>query len=159
MPAAQTTVTPAQASASAEDLHSLAEQRLRRIDQRYTSGRRAIVGLLAIAGHPVSIGEIAQHLPSLPRSSAYRHLVDLQAAGIVRRVAASDEFSRFELAEDLTEHHHHLLCLNCGKVTDVTLPPGSEQDVAHAVGKVADSEGFQVQGHRLDVLGTCADCQ
>jgi Fur family transcriptional regulator, ferric uptake regulator len=159
MPAVQTTVTRAQAAPMAEDLHSLAEQRLRRVDQRYTSGRRAIVGLLAIAGHPVSIGDIAQRLPSLPRSSAYRHLVDLQAAGLVRRVAASDEFSRFELAEDLTEHHHHLLCLNCGKVTDVTLPPGSEQDVARAVGKVADTEGFQVQAHRLDVLGLCADCR
>lgn len=159
MPAVQTTVTAAQAHARAEDLHSLAEQRLRRVDQRYTSGRRAIVGLLAAAGHPVSIGDIAEHLPALPRSSAYRHLVDLQAAGLVRRVAASDEFSRFELAEDLTEHHHHLLCVNCGKVTDVTLPPGSEQDVASAIGKLADNEGFQVHGHRLDVLGICASCR
>jgi Fur family transcriptional regulator, ferric uptake regulator len=142
-----------------DDLHSLAEERLRRIDQRYTSGRRAIVALLASAGHPVSIGDIAHSLPGLPRSSAYRHLVDLQAAGLVRRVAASDEFSRFELAEDLTEHHHHLLCLNCGKVTDVTLPPGPERDVASAIGRIADSEGFQVHGHRLDVLGVCADCR
>src|SRR5258708_36893012 len=89
------------------NLHRLAEQRLRRIDQRYTAGRRAIIDLLAGAGHPVSIGEIASGLPGLPRSSAYRHLTDLQTAGIVRRVTASDEFTRFELAEDLTAHHHH----------------------------------------------------
>jgi len=145
--------------AASGDLHGLAEQRLRRADQRYTSGRRAIVGLLASAGHPVSIGDIADRLPGLPRSSAYRHLVDLQAAGLVRRVAASDEFARFELAEDLTEHHHHLLCLNCGKVTDVTLPPGSEQSVATAIGEVAGGEGFQVHSHRLDVLGICASCR
>ena len=157
MPAVQRTVMPAQADR--EDLHRLAEQRLRRVDQRYTSGRRAIVGLLASAGHPVSISDIEQRLPGLPRSSAYRHLVDLQAAGLVRRVAADDEFSRFELAEDLTEHHHHLLCVNCGKVTDVMLPAGSEQEVSVAVGKLADSEGFQVQGHRLDVLGVCSSCQ
>jgi Fur family transcriptional regulator, ferric uptake regulator len=147
------------APAAAGDLHSLAEQRLRRVDQRYTSGRRAIVGLLASAGHPVSISDIAESLPGLPRSSAYRHLVDLQAAGLVRRVAASDEFTRFELAEDLTEHHHHLLCLNCGKVTDVTLPPSSEQSVASAIGQLADCEGFQVHSHRLDVLGVCASCR
>src|SRR5215475_15853318 len=108
----------------AGELHDTAERRLRRIDQRYTAGRRAIIELLVSAGHPVSIGDIAESLPDLPRSSAYRHLVDLQAAGLVRRITANDEFTRFELAEDLTEHHHHLLCSNCGKVIDVTLPPG-----------------------------------
>jgi Fe2+ or Zn2+ uptake regulation protein len=141
------------------DLHLLVEQRLRRIDQRYTAGRRAIIGLLTSAGHPVSIGEIASGLPDLPRSSAYRHLVDLQAAGIVRRVMASDEFTRFELAEDLTEHHHHLLCLNCGKVTDVTFPPGLERSITDAIGRIADAEDFQPDGHLLDVLGICPACR
>jgi Fe2+ or Zn2+ uptake regulation protein len=141
-----------------EDLHGVAERRLRRIDQRYTSGRRAIVELLVRTGHPVSIGDIAERLPDLPRSSAYRHLTDLQAAGLIRRVAASDEFTRFELAEDLTEHHHHLLCMSCGKVTDVTPPEGFEHQVAGAVSDIAAEAGFQAQSHRLDVLGLCAAC-
>jgi len=141
-----------------DDLHDVAERRLRRIDQRYTSGRRAIVELLLSTGHPVSIGDIAERLPDLPRSSAYRHLTDLQAAGLIRRVAASDEFTRFELAEDLTEHHHHLLCISCGKVTDVTPPEGFEHQVAAAVSDIAADAGFQAQSHRLDVLGLCADC-
>ena len=34
----------------ADDMHSVAERRLRRIDQRYTSGRRAIIELLVSAG-------------------------------------------------------------------------------------------------------------
>jgi Fur family ferric uptake transcriptional regulator len=142
-----------------DDLHGVAERRLRRIDQRYTSGRRAIVELLLSAGHPVSISDIAERLPDLPRSSAYRHLTDLQAAGLIRRVAASDEFTRFELAEDLTEHHHHLLCISCGKVTDVTPPEGFEHQVDGAVSDIAAAVGFQAQSHRLDVLGLCATCQ
>jgi Fe2+ or Zn2+ uptake regulation protein len=141
------------------DLHGVAERRLRRIDQRYTAGRRAIIDLLVSTGHPVSIGDIADSLPDLPRSSAYRHLVDLEAAGLVRRVAAHDEFTRFELAEDLTEHHHHLVCETCGKVIDVTLPAGFEQDLANAIGELADAEGFQPHSHRLDVLGVCAACR
>ena len=142
-----------------DDLHGVAERRLRRIDQRYTSGRRAIVELLLSSGHPVSIGDIAERLPDLPRSSAYRHLTDLHAAGLVRRVTASDEFTRFELAEDLTEHHHHLLCVSCGKVTDVTLPDGFEQQVTGAIGELADAEGFEAHSHRLDVLGLCLTCR
>ena len=140
-------------------MHGVVERRLRLIDQRYTSGRRAIVDLLVSAGHPVSIGDIAERLPGLPRSSAYRHLTDLHAAGLVRRVTASDEFTRFELAEDLTEHHHHLLCVNCGKVIDVTLPAAFEQQAADAIGQLADAEGFQAHSHRLDVLGLCAACR
>ena len=140
-------------------MHGVVERRLRLIDQRYTSGRRAIVDLLVSAGHPVSIGDIAERLPGLPRSSAYRHLTDLHAAGLVRRVTASDEFTRFELAEDLTEHHHHLLCMNCGKVIDVTLPATFEQQAAEAIGELADAEGFQAHSHRLDVLGLCAACR
>jgi Fe2+ or Zn2+ uptake regulation protein len=141
------------------DLHGVVEDRLRGADQRYTAGRRAIIGLLVSAGHPVSIGDIAERLPELPRSSAYRHLTDLEAAGLVRRVTANDEFTRFELAEDLTEHHHHLLCITCGKVIDVTLPAGFEQAVATTIGQLADAEGFQPQSHRLDVLGVCAACR
>jgi Fe2+ or Zn2+ uptake regulation protein len=143
----------------ADDMHSVAERRLRGIDQRYTSGRRAIIELLVTAGHPVSIEDIAERLPRLPRSSAYRHLTNLQAAGLIRKVTASDEYTRFELAEDLTEHHHHLLCINCGKVTDVTLPTGLEQQVTSAITTLAGAEGFQAHSHRLDMLGLCAACQ
>ena len=144
---------------TAGDLHGVAERRLRLIDQRYTSGRRAIVGLLMSAGHPVSIGDIAERLPGLPRSSAYRHLTDLHAAGLVRRVLASDEFTRFELAEDLTEHHHHLLCLTCDRVLDITPPASFERSVTRVLAELAAAEGFDPQAHRVDVLGLCSDCR
>jgi Fe2+ or Zn2+ uptake regulation protein len=141
------------------ELHGVIEHRLRRVDQRYTAGRRAIINLLVSTGHPVSIEDIAERLPGVPRSSAYRHLTDLETAGIVRRVTANDEFTRFELAEDLTEHHHHLLCVNCGKVIDVTPPADFEKDVSKAVGELADAERFEAHSHRLDILGICAACR
>jgi Fur family transcriptional regulator, ferric uptake regulator len=147
------------AKGMAEELHDQVETRLRGVDQRYTPGRRAIIDLLVNAGGPMSIGDIAELLPDLPRSSAYRHLVDLQNAGLVRRVAANDEFARFELAEDLTEHHHHLLCVACGRVIDVTPTAEFERALAQAVDQLSDAEGFSPQSHRLDVLGLCAECR
>lgn len=142
-----------------EALHGLVEQRLRRISQRYTTGRREVVELLALAGHPVSIEDIAVKAPRLPRSSAYRHLVDLQQAGVVRRVTANDEYYRFELAEDITEHHHHLLCTRCGRVTDISPSPAFEQAMAKYLDSLWALKGFQSDDHRLDVLGACADCR
>jgi Fur family transcriptional regulator, ferric uptake regulator len=143
---------------SPEDLHRVIESRLRRVDQRYTGGRRAIVELLVDAGHPVSISDIASSLPELPRSSAYRHLVDLQSAGVVRRIAASDEFARFELDEHLTEHHHHLICTTCGKVLDVTPSHAFERTVTRQLASLAASHGFAPSSHLVDVLGTCTTC-
>ncbi|MFZ0664497.1 MAG: Fur family transcriptional regulator [Acidimicrobiales bacterium] len=147
------------AEQAADDLHVVAEARLRQVDQRYTPGRRALIDLLSNAGHPVSIGDIADRLPELPRSSAYRHLVDLEVAGLVRRVAAGDEFARFELAEDLTEHHHHLVCINCGRVIDVTPSAEFERNVTKTFDQLAAAEGFEPQSHRIDVLGICSDCR
>jgi Fur family ferric uptake transcriptional regulator len=111
------------------------------------------------AGGPVSIADIADGLPDLPRSSAYRHLVDLQAAGVVTRLAANDEFARFELAEDLTEHHHHLLCTTCGRVIDITPTATFERAVTRHLTELADAEGFAPHSHRIDVLGLCASCR
>jgi len=142
-----------------ESLHELVEVRLRRIDQRYTPGRRAMVELLVSLGHPVSISDISVKLPDIPRSSAYRHLVDLQSAGVVRRIAASDEFARFELAEDLTEHHHHLLCTICGRVNDVTPTQAFERMVAKMVRELAAQQDFQATSHALDVIGHCSNCK
>jgi Fe2+ or Zn2+ uptake regulation protein len=146
-------------SLSAPELHELVEIHLRRIDQRYTTGRQAVVTLLASFGRPMSISDIADALPEIPRSSAYRHLSDLQLAGVVRRIAANDEFARFELAEDLTHHHHHLLCTLCGRVVDVTPSPRFERTVAAMVADLAAQQGFQATSHALDVIGHCAACQ
>lgn len=145
-------------SDATEDLHRLIETRLRRVDQRYTSGRRALVDLLIKEGRPVSIGDIADALPELPRSSAYRHLVDLQSAGVVRRIATSDEFARFELDEHLTEHHHHLICTTCGQVLDVTPSTAFERTVSRQLAGMAAAHGFEPSSHQVDVLGTCTGC-
>ena len=77
----------------ADKVHTEAAARLRHLDQRYTPGRRAIITLLVDAGRPVSIGDIAEALPDLPHSSAYRHLSDLQDAGLVLCAAATNEFA------------------------------------------------------------------
>jgi Fur family transcriptional regulator, ferric uptake regulator len=141
-----------------DSLQELVELKLRRLDLRYTSGRRAIVELLARSRDPISISDIATQLPSIPRSSAYRHLADLQVAGVVRRLSANDEFSLYELAEELTEHHHHLLCISCGKVFDVTPSSGLERTVDAAVVELSAQLGFQPVAHAIDIMGHCVDC-
>ena len=143
---------------SQEELHDAAASRLRAVDQRYTSGRRQLVELLAEAPRPETIPELLDRAPSLAQSSAYRNLVVLEEAGVAHRVVTSDERSRYELAEDLMGHHHHLICTSCGRVDDFTVSTQMERSLDRALTQAVDGTGFHPAGHRLDVLGTCVDC-
>jgi Fe2+ or Zn2+ uptake regulation protein len=141
-----------------DELHDTVAARLRRVDQRYTNGRRTLIGVLAGTDRPLAIPDILGHSPSLSQSSVYRNLVVLEEAGVVHRVATAGEFSRYELAEDLTEHHHHLVCVGCGSVADVVVPRRVEQAVQRAAVELAGDANFTLEGHRLDLVGRCADC-
>jgi Fur family ferric uptake transcriptional regulator len=134
--------------------------RLRRANQRVTANREAIVAALSDAGRPVTIPEILDTPGGrgLAQSSVYRNLLVLEQAGLVHRIVTDGEFARYELAEDLTEHHHHLICANCGMVEDVPAGAGLEQSVDAAADQIARSTGFRTQRHRVDLVGLCARC-
>ena len=132
---------------------------LLRCDQRYTRLRRALVETLGGAGRPLTIPEILQTNPGLSQSSAYRNITVLLEAGAARRVAGTDDHGRFELAEDLAGHHHHLVCSSCGKVSDVRSSPRLERALADAARAAADEDDFDVVEHRFDLVGLCADCR
>ena len=142
----------------APDLHLTVASRLRGLGQRYTANRRSLVEILDDTGQPLAIPEILSGRSKLAQSSAYRNLAVLERAGVIRRVVTNEEFARFELAEDLTEHHHHLVCSNCGTVEDVMIPPRLERSMERALADVASGIGFAAISHRLDLIGTCRSC-
>ncbi len=137
-----------------DEIHAL----LRREDQRYTKGRRALVATLRAEGQPVTIPQILDASDGLAQSSVYRNLVVLEEAGVVTRIVTNDDFARFELAEQFTHHHHHLICSSCGDVVDFSLDDQAEAGLDEALHDVAEQAGFTVEAHRLDLVGTCADC-
>jgi Fe2+ or Zn2+ uptake regulation protein len=142
-----------------DDLHATAAARLKRDQQRYTTGRRALVDALAGAVRPVTMPELQRGHPDLALSSAYRNLAVLERAGVVRRIVTSDEHARFELAEDLTGHHHHLICGACGRVDDFTVSSQLERSLESALARIVEGTGFRPDHHRLDLVGTCSDCE
>jgi Fe2+ or Zn2+ uptake regulation protein len=142
------------------DVHATATARLRADGQRYTVGRRALVAALAAAERPLTIPQLLDTGNGLAQSSVYRNLAVLERARVVHRIVTADDFARYELAEDLTEHHHHhLICSRCGDVTDFTLPGPLEDELDAAAAKVARRTGFSVDRHQLDLVGTCPTCR
>jgi Fe2+ or Zn2+ uptake regulation protein len=143
----------------AVDLHTSVAERLGDVGQRYTRGRRALVTVLEEATRPLTIQEILGRDKALAQSSAYRNLVLLEQSEVVHRVHGTDEFARYELAEHLTDHHHHhLICTQCGQVADFTVSPELEEALDQALGRAADEAGFVTSAHRLDLVGQCRRC-
>ena len=140
-------------------VHDEIARRLAGDDQRYTRLRRALVETLAASGRPLTIPEILAATPNLPQSSAYRNVTTLMDAGVVRRVAGTDDHGRFELAEGFSGHHHHLVCATCGKVDDIRASPRLERALAEATRAAADEQGYRVIEHRFDLVGVCPDCR
>ena len=141
------------------EIHRTVRDRLDQNDQRYTTGRRAVVDALAGTEGPITLPELIDVAPTLAQSSAYRNLAVLEEVGVVRRLVHGADHARYELAEDLTEHHHHLICESCGVVRDVTLTPQLERRLDDAFEALSTAEGFAATHHTIDLYGRCVDCR
>lgn len=135
------------------------ETRLREHDIRFTTGRKAVVAALARATGPMSAAELDEELgPEVPLSSLYRTLSVLEDAGVVTDHLGAKGLTRFELAEWLTGHHHHLVCIDCGSVSDVDIPEAKEESVRGLVSEIAALASFSPTDHALEIEGRCARC-
>ena len=139
------------------EVDQIVAARLRPLGQRLTPRRRSLLEILRAARHPLTIHEILERGKGLAMSSAYRNLTMLEQAGLVHRVITREDFARYELAEELTEHHHHLICSSCGLVRDMPTDVRVER-VMRAVMAEMPVGVFTPQSHRIDVMGLCPDC-
>lgn len=143
---------------SSQDVDEAVAGLLKATDQRYTTGRQRLVAALQQGDGPLTITQIASVDEALAQSSIYRNLTLLEEAGAVTRIVTNDEFARYELAEELTEHHHHLICTECGDVVDFELDSKTEHALHLGLERAAKTAGFTTANHRLDLLGSCANC-
>ena len=127
-------------------------------DLRNTRGRKAIIEGLRDAGGPVTLPELLEVAPGLALSFNYRNLSLMEEAGVVRRLAHGGDHARYELAEELTEHDHHLICESCGSVRDVVFESSHERALDAALQRIGTDEAFRPRSHTIDVYGRCSDC-
>lgn len=135
------------------------EGRLRTSEIRYTRGRKMVVTALAGSDGPMSAAELHSEIGTeVPLSSLYRSLSVMEQAGVVVHHFGAGGVTRYELAEWLSGHHHHLICVNCGKVEDLQLPPALEEQVRLLVEKIGDSASFSPSDHTVEIEGRCGSC-
>ena len=132
--------------------------RLRESSGRSGSARRAVVELLGRQGCCLSAQEMHERLRTSGRrvgiASVYRALEGLDSLGLVQRVDLGDGVSRFEPAHADGDHHHHLVCDDCGKVE-----PFEDPELESAIELVAAGRGYAVAAHDVVLRGACGDCR
>jgi Fe2+ or Zn2+ uptake regulation protein len=143
-----------------QHLEQAVEERLSSEGIRLTHGRRATLQAIADAEGPRTATEIQADLSeTIPLSSLYRSLSVLSAAGVLAAHHDAGGIMRFELAEWLAGHHHHLVCVSCGTAVDVVPDSSQERAIEQLVEQLAAASGFAVTGHRLEIEGRCASCR
>lgn len=108
-------------------------------------------------GHPSVeelCGSVRRELPTLSLATVYKTLDALARIGAVRRVSGAGAGSRWDAG---LESHHHLVCIECGRVRDVA--DARLDAVKGRAAALAGRHGFRAVSHVVEILGHCAACR
>jgi Fur family ferric uptake transcriptional regulator len=143
---------------SAADWTAHALARVAEAGHRSGGARRAVIESLAEEDCCRSAQEIFDELRADGRrvgiASVYRVLDLLVGLGLVQRVDLGGGTARYERALPGGEHHHHLVCVDCGEVR-----PFEDDRLEAALEGTARASDFTVEGHDVVLRGRCPDCR
>jgi Fur family ferric uptake transcriptional regulator len=125
--------------------------------KRNGRARRAVIELLGRQSCCLSAQEIFDQLRAddhqIGIASVYRSLEQLAREGYVHRVEIGLEGARFEPILADGEHHHHLVCDDCGRIEAF-----ADAGLERAIGKLERQTGFTIEGHEVVLHGACSLC-
>ena len=81
-------------------------------------------------------------------ATVYRVLTQFEAAGLVVRHNFEGGHAVYEL--DSGAHHDHIVCLDCGQVTEFI-----DQTIERKQRAIAEKSGFELADHSLVLYGKC----
>lgn len=116
---------------------------------------RLLVFDLLLGKEPQSMHELYERVDRrIDRASLYR-VVDLfERLGVVERLQSGWKY-KLELSDSFNRHHHHITCINCGKVIPIT----EDLEIELLISSLADKHQVKALRHQLEIQGLCHDCQ
>jgi len=119
-----------------------------------TSARLALLYVFEKNKKPLSVKDLAEKLneTAVDTVTLYRNVESLENAGLLKKVLIDGKQSYYELTS--AEHHHHLICKSCGKITDI-----SECGVTISGKNLLKNADFaKITDHSLEFFGICKKC-
>ena len=127
-----------------------------KLGQRSTRPRRLIVEALAQATDFVSAREVFNAIEAsgddVSLASVYRTLRALAVSGEADAILRPDGETVYRICR--REHHHHMLCRECGETIEITDAP-----MGTWAADFAAAHGFDHVSHSFEVFGRCTECR
>jgi Fur family transcriptional regulator, peroxide stress response regulator len=123
--------------------------------QRFTEQRAAVYRFLCGTGdHPTAdevFVAVRSQIADISLATVYKALETLVSCDLAVKLTYGDGSARYDAR---TDEHFHARCLDCGSVRDV-----QSASVIGSLPQIEPSDGFRVQGYRVEVVGYCGSCR
>ncbi len=120
---------------------------------RITSQKKQILDVfLENPNRMLSVHDVYTLLPnemSVDNATVYRNVQKFLDFGILEAMNDEQGVNRYTVYEG--DHHHYLICTECGKIIKIPC-------VSHFWQTQAKENRFVETHHKLEVYGKCADC-
>jgi Fur family ferric uptake transcriptional regulator len=102
----------------------------------------------------LTLKELIKLVKKHDQVTVYRNIELFEKLGIINRLRLGWH-TKIELSDIFQHHHHHIACINCGKVWALKEDKLIEQQIKI----LAQSKQFKTIDHQLEIRGLCAKCQ
>lgn len=110
---------------------------LKRRGCRLTVIRKAVIGIFATSSLPLSVADVSAKLRAekirANKTTLYRELSFLRGEEIINEIDFGDGKKHYEAAS--LGHHHHLVCVKCGKIDDIVIERDLEREEKRSLRK------------------------
>lgn len=131
-----------------------AEALLKQCSLRVTRPRLAVLSAIESTPHSDAaaiVSAVREKIGTVSTQAVYDVLSTFVDTNLARRIAMPNGAARYEL--ETGDHHHHIVCRDCGSIHDVDDPGIGTPLTAGA------EHGFQIENVEVTYWGTCAACQ
>jgi Fur family ferric uptake transcriptional regulator len=116
---------------------------------------RKVVFLALLDKEPQTMADLANSVSTeVDRASVYRIVALFEKLGIVERLQIGWKY-KIELSDTFAAHHHHITCVQCGRVQNFEESTILEFELK----QLAADAGFIETGHQVELRGICSSCQ
>ena len=123
-----------------------------------TQQREAVADVVFSSDAHLSVDDIERQLRNagerIGKATIYRTLDLLVRSTLVAEHDFGEGFKRYEHRLSRQPDHDHLICLECGGVTEF-----KSTELRRLQNQVAREQGFRASRHKLEIYGLCKSCQ
>lgn len=99
-------------------------------------------------------GLLRETYPNNGIATVYRTLELLEEIDVIRRLDFGDGRARYEVKDLDSQNHHHLVCTNCGEITEF-----ADDIWIKLEQSIQEKTQFLIQDRTAKFYGLCVSCQ